>query len=192
MMPDHDELKAHHEQLVSTLLPEDPPSTETLSAENEFLTRAYLVLAHGLVEEFVELCFTDFVNSGDKTWEATANRFIPLGIAFADDIIGQKHKPTPPSVTREIAAGLYASKIVYPNNGIKRKNLLALARPLALEDSLNEECNDLLMAGERLGAERGSVAHQFAVSKNHVPSDVHSLVTDFIDQLPNLQALLDN
>src|SRR4051794_20496856 len=128
-MADLGQLRENEDELATALLPEDPPKTEALSARDQFLTHAYLVLATAVVEEFIEGCFETYVRNALDA-DAMAGCFVSLGLKFGDDVIGQLNKVPDANVARPILHGLYVSKVVRQNNGVRRKNLQALAKPL--------------------------------------------------------------
>jgi hypothetical protein len=87
--------------------------------------------------------------------------------------------------------GLYRSKVVTPNNGVKRKNLRALAKPLGLEDRLEADCEGLLSPADTLGARRGALAHMGHVDEELRPAEARRMVFDVVAELDRLLALLD-
>jgi hypothetical protein len=191
-MPDLARLRENEDALAAALLPEDADVTEPLEPRTQFLTHAYLVLACAVIEEFVEECFDAYVDIALAASEASVSPcFVPLATRFADDLKGQTS--TIPSSTKAcpMLRGLYTSKIVRPNNGIKRKNISALARPLGLLDDLEASCEDLLVPADTLGSRRGTVAHLGTVATELRPSDARKLVADVLDKLPLLTALLE-
>lgn len=191
-MADVNFLRQAETELASAVLPEDPDSVQQLTTRDQLLTRAYLVLACALVEDFIEGCFLDYVK---KSMEANdglvSSCFVPLAIKFADDLVGQVNTIPSAAVAAPMLVGLYSSKVIHPNNGVKRKNLEAMARPLGLRDKLEDECDDLLGPADTLGARRGSVAHTPAVSEEMRPNQARELVTDVLERIPLLTAMLD-
>lgn len=191
-MPDLARLRENEDALAAALLPEDADVTEPLEPQTQFLTHAYLVLACAVIEEFVEECFDAYVAIALAASDLSVSPcFVPLATRFADDLKGQTNTIPPSTKACPMLRGLYASKIVRPNNGIKRKNLFALAKPLGLLEDLEANCEDLLVPADTLGSRRGTVAHLGTVSTELRPSDARKLVTDVLDKLPLLTELLE-
>lgn len=184
-------LRDNEAELAVALLPDEPEAAEALSARDQFLTHAYLLLACAVIEEYIEGCFERFVVTAlEESTDRVAACFVPLSARFADDLIGQTNPFPTAAAACPILRGLYGSKIVRPNNGIKRKNLIALARPLGLAASLESDCEPLLGPADTLGARRGAVAHIGAVTEETRPAEARKLVLDVLDQLPLLSTLL--
>lgn len=191
-MPDVNFLRQAEAELASAVLPEDPGSVKQLTTREQLLTRAYLVLACALVEDFVEGCFLDYVkNSLGSKDGLVSGCFVSLAVKFGDDLVGQVNTIPSAAVAAPMLVGLYTSKVIHPNNGVKRKNLETMAKPLGLRDKLEDECDDLLGPADTLGARRGSVAHTPAVSEEMRPSQARELVTDVLERMPLLTAMLD-
>jgi hypothetical protein len=191
-MPDLARLRENEEALAEALLPEDSDPTEPLEPRAQFLTHAYLVLATAVIEEFVEECFEEHVSTAlSAVGDAVPPCFVPLAAKFADDVVGQTHTTPPAAEACPMLRGLYGSKVVRPNNGIKRKNLVALARPVGLQPALEAECEELLVPADTLGARRGRVAHIGTLTEELRPVEARKLVLDVIAELELLLALLD-
>ena len=191
-MPDLTGLHEHEEALAIALLPADPDPTAELDARSRFLTHAYLALGHAVVEEFIEDCFSRFVEKALGAATSTVpGCFVSLATRFAEDVVGQTHTHPPADQACPMLRGLYSSKVIRPNNGISRRNLIALAKPLGLQGRLESDCEDLLTVSDTLGARRGRVAHLGAVVLELRPREARMLVADVVDQLPLLLTLLD-
>jgi hypothetical protein len=191
-VPDLARLRENEDALAVALLPADADVTEPLAPPAQFLTHAYLVLACAVIEEFVEGCFEEYVAVAlAACGTAVSPCFVPLATRFADDLKGQTSTIPPSTRACPMLRGLYASKILRPNNGIKRTNLSALAKPLGLLEELEANCEDLLGPADTLGSRRGTVAHLGTVATELRPGDARKLVTDVLDKLSLLTDLLE-
>jgi hypothetical protein len=122
------------------------------------LTHAYLVLACAVIEEFVEQSFDEYVATALAASDAMVSPcFVSLATRFADDLKGQTNTIPASTQTCPMLRGLYSSKIVRPNNGIKRTSMSALAKPLGLLEKLEATCEDLLVPADTLSSRRGTV-----------------------------------
>jgi hypothetical protein len=144
-----------------------------------------------VIEEFVEECFERYVAVAlESIGAAVPPCFVPLATRFADDLKGQTNTIPDSKKACPMLRGFYASKIVRPNNGVKRANLSALAKPLGLLERLEADCEDLLVPADTLGSRRGAVAHLGTVTTELRPGDARKLVQDVLDKLPLLIELL--
>ncbi len=192
-MPDLARLREDEAEIASALLPDEPDAPEPLERAAQLRTFAYLVLVCATIEEFVENCFREFIDQADaaSTDDIVAACFASLAMRFSDDLVGQLNTPAAPATAlRPKLKGLYGSKIVHPNNGIKRANFIAMAKPLGLAEALEESCNALLGPADTLGARRGAVAHVGAVDTELRPTDARQLVTDVLDEMPTFLTFL--
>lgn len=187
------ELSQQEAVLAQALLPPEPPNTDGLTSRDQFLTHAYLVLAHAVIEEFVEHCFLAYVDAAVESCTSTRvpGCFLPLSVRFASEYTGTKLSV--PSIAEDHAKGLrglYSWNVVNSNNGIKKANLLALARPLGLVERLESTCDPLFGPAERLGRARGKVAHVGTVSEELRPAAARELVTAMVTEMQPLVQLL--
>lgn len=165
---------------------------DPLEPSAQFLTHAYLVLSCAVIEEFVEECFSIYVDKALAANDAQISScLVSLATRFAGDVIGQTNTIPPAEEASPMLSGLYKSKVIGPNNGIKRKNILGLGKPLGLYDKIESDCEDLLVPMETLGARRGAVAHLGIVTEELRPAEARTLVLAAIDKLPLLLQLLD-
>ena len=67
------------------------------------------------------------------------------------------------------------------NNGIKEKNILALFLPIGI--TINEIDNNLLIALDSFGTERGAIAHQTKAQQCLTPDDVEASVNNILTLL---------
>lgn len=191
-MPDLVRLRGNEDELARALLPPDPDTTQPLDARARFLTHAYLVLACAIIEEFIERCFERHTEKAlASSSDLVSGCFVFLATRFADQVGGQRKGPASANDACKALRALYSSKVVSPNNGVKRNNLVALAKPLGLDERLEAACEELLLPAETLGARRGRVAHVGTVDEELRPGDARKLVSDVVEKLPLLLTLLD-
>lgn len=185
-------LQENEHDLRSALLPADPDVTKALDKRGAFLTHAYVVLASAILEEFVEDCFRHFIETAAASEpNQFAGCFVTLASKFSSSIIGQHGNTVVASDSVATLKNLYDSKVVTPNNGIRRRNLETLAKPLGLLPALEEDCEELLGVADALGSKRGAIAHVGVLSEEIRPSEAKKLVTDIIDNIPSLIKVLD-
>jgi hypothetical protein len=191
-MPAITAVKEAEEKLAGALLPQDPAEIRQLTESEQILVQGYLVLACGHIEEFFEQCFLDYVAVSLKSaGPGFDGCFLSLAVKFSDDLRGQLGHHPRAAVAAPVLVGLYQSKVVRPNNGMKRKNLEAMAKPLGLLRGLEDECEALLGPADLLGGRRGAAAHAPTIREEIQPSQARRLVSDVIDEVPSLIALLD-
>ncbi|MEV4524099.1 hypothetical protein AB0J77_28075 [Micromonospora tulbaghiae] len=163
-------LRADLKMLATLLLPQatsNPPLDENPlalepSEEDALRIRAYLILAHSGIEEMMEnqilQAVREVVSEPNTAPPAIA---LSLVAQYADDLKGQNRGKVPGAY--DIAgklAGLYESKVIKPNNGIRRKSVVAMCKPLGLDlDDLAPDIESALTALDTLGAKRGAAAH---------------------------------
>lgn len=192
-MPNVASLKEHETQLAEALLPAPGETPSDLTEDDRFKTHAYLVLACALVEEHIEGRFREFVERKRSAAADTVDGcFVSLATRFAGDLIGQNGGKVPPCGDAiPTLAGLYESKIVNTNNGVKKSHVENLAKPLGIAQRL-EGRDDLFRALNVLGAKRGAVAHLGMVEEVIAPPDARGFVVDVLDQLHLLDEVLDD
>jgi hypothetical protein len=174
------------------LLPADEDLTEPLAGRDVFLTQAYLILSCAIIEEFIENCFVAHVERAlAESGETVAPCFVPLATKFSSEVIAQIHAGPAATEACPMLASLYKAKIVRQNNGVKRDNLVNLAKPLGLTRRVEEECEALILPADTLGARRGAIAHLGTVTDELRPAAAQAMVLEVIDALPLLVAVLD-
>lgn len=121
---------------------------------------------------------------------------LSLAAKYSPELVGANsgRVPTPLAIVSSLP-GLYYSKVVKPNNGIRRKSIGTLCRPLGIDIlSLGSDFQDALSQLDTLGAKRGSAAHTLraaALETIHV-ADARRWVFDAVDAAELvIRALLD-
>lgn len=155
------------EHLLSVVYAEAP---EVLSVKERISIRAYLIMAHSAIEEFIELCFSQYVKECAVIHEdgrTNAETYLAI-LQLSDDLKGQiKVSDRSPQRIIERLPGLYYTKYIKPNNGIKEKDISSLARGAGLSSmDLEDACPSLMSACDTLGAKRGEFAHLSILGEN--------------------------
>lgn len=180
-----EQIRLLDETLIGTVETEFPsPLTDAEKAK----VRAFLVLSHAVLEEYVELAFErhfDRLCDGMKS-ERVPSECVRFAFAVGNHIsaaeAGYKNRDTV-----SLIDGLGRTKfrnIISSNHGLKSSNVQGLAKGVglhwpSLEDSLNLELNDL----DTLGIKRGTAGHlspftdkATQISNTDGPDDVRSWV----------------
>lgn len=179
-------------------------TTVALDKAEAIRVRAFLVLAHAAIEEFVEDEFFGFVKwctTQDAAGRVHSRSLITL-LDSSEKIGGHfgKKSDRDPSSVASYVAGTYESHVVKPNNGIRKANFRKLARAAGIPDSeFDATCAQLLIACETLGAKRGLFAHSSVSGTirkgpglNEVlyPVDARKFVDEVLAEIPTLLELL--
>lgn len=176
-----------------------PP--DALSANELIAVRAYLLLAHATIEEFVESCFVQYLRACseiDENGRAHPGAFLSI-LQLADDIGGQLNNSVrSPKLISEKIPGLYRKKFVDVNHGVRKSNIKRLAIGAGLSwGEIEESCSGLLTSCETLGAKRGATAHISAaavsddgLSQQLYPEDVRRYTNDALRGVDDLRTFL--
>ena len=196
-----DEIQALDDFLLSPIKVAAP---DPLTDGELVALRAYVILSHAAVEEFVEVAFTVYVReclTQDAQGMVSPAVYLTL-LQLAEDIGGQlsrKVDRTPAAVIGRIP-GLYEAKFIVPNHGVREGNVQAMALGAGLPWQVVEDaCPSLIPALSTLGARRGEVAHvstfgprsgSTGVRQVSYPSDARRLTAEVLSALPELLTLL--
>jgi hypothetical protein len=170
-------------QLGDRFLPQPNPIGTYSDKEYDFV-RAYIVLAHAEIEEYLETRAKDIVSHSVDRWKTRykVNRCIASLLLRHDSA----KTPSPRDSASHIhcAAHDYEKSVVRTNHGIKEENVIALFSPLGLDKA--EIPSSLLIELSNFGSARGKVAH---TSARHVrnPPDPHT----FLNQLQAIMTDLE-
>jgi hypothetical protein len=186
-------LRERESRLADALLPSMPEAGDTLAADEQFKTHAYLMLACALVEEHIESLFGAYVAERAAINDGRVHEcFISLTARFSGDLIGQNSGRLPTAqAALPTLVGLYSTKVIKANNGVKRQNIETLAKPLGLGDRL-DMCEELFTPLNTLGAKRGAVAHLGVVTEEITPVDARNFVTSVLSNLALLDKIFDD
>jgi hypothetical protein len=177
---------------VKTVAPDTLPTDEATGI------RAYLILAHAAVEEFVEAAFEQFVSEAllpDPNGRVSPGLYLTL-LQFSGEIGGQLQRSRrAPMAVVKMLPGYYTTKVLNPNNGVKPANVQTLALGAGLDwPAFEVSCSGLLPTLSTLGSRRGEVAHLSAVPVTPgrgvrttlYAADVRSIVGAVMGALPEL------
>lgn len=165
--------------------------------------RSYLLLSHAAIEEFIEYAFLSYIgacSSIDENGRAHVGSYLAI-LQLADYINGQNSKNTKsPDKILGSVPGLYESKFIRPNNGIKEKDIQKLALGAGLPWSeIENACASLIPACETLGSKRGAIAHssingtlnsRSGIVSNLYPKDARSFTNSVLSNMSPLLAHL--
>ncbi|WP_152521418.1 HEPN domain-containing protein [Amycolatopsis decaplanina] len=188
-------LKAAIVQVAESLLP-DVPLDQQLSPSEQIQVHAFVVISHSAIEEYIEQLLTDSLDEALNKGLAPGGPLpliaLPLAVHHSAEIIGQSSGKgafiTARSVHQKLL-GLYTSKVVKPNNGIKRKDIEKLCKPLGIDVAgFDGDLEVAVTALDTLGAKRGTLAHTLSVAAREVirPEQAREWVNDSIDGIEAL------
>jgi RiboL-PSP-HEPN len=189
------------DELLLTPVATTPP--DPLSLKERIGVRAYLVLAHGAVEDFVERCFSTYLETAAQL--DNQGRVLPGVYLTMFHLRGDLEKQIKKTDrTGELLLNrlppLYAEKVVKPNNGIRRSNIQNLCQGAGLRWlDFESTCASAVSALDTLGAKRGSVAHVSTVAESGggvqqelYPTNVREWVGDVVLALPDMLTYIES
>jgi hypothetical protein len=161
-------------------LPDEPDHAASLRI------RAFLILSHAAIEELFEQQIYETVKGCVECFDqAPPAVALALATKYSGELMGQNAGKVPSAI--EIArklSGLYFSKVIKPNNGIRRSSIDAMCRPLGVSvGDLGPDVETGLARLDTLGAKRGSAAHTLRGATKEVilTSDARTWVDEAID-----------
>lgn len=165
------------------------------SSDQELQARAFLVLAHSAIEELLEnsvrLAVEDCFQTCDVAIPLIA---LPLIAKYAGDICGQHGGRIPaPEKIANMLPGLFYTKVIKPNNGIRKKSIVRICAPLGINIAeFGDVCDSALGELDTLGAKRGASAHTLrgAAHETIHPDQAREWVTKAVDALEMLLPLI--
>ncbi len=197
-MPSREALEREIARLESRLLQEvtsEFPAVPTL--EEAILINAYVVLAHGCIEEYVEALFQEHADdlSAHPCGSMVSRAIAMAAFAWQE---GAKSKAFRDRTLDDIlkVGSSRVEKAISGNHGIKEANVENLAKAAGVEwPPFEAVCNLALTQLETLGGKRGSVAHVSA-SKTQItnspiyPFDARNWVTEALAAIQVIEAYL--
>jgi hypothetical protein len=154
-------------QLQNRFVPTLSPTGYYNDRQYDFV-RAYIVLTHAEMEEYLEGRARDIIGSSLLRWKnkRRVNRCIASLLLHHD----KSHTPKPQDSTTHIHCAVrgHENSVINQNHGIKEENLFDLFVPLGLDKS--EVSANLLIDLTNFGSARGQVAHTSA-RKVQTPPD---------------------
>lgn len=192
------EIAALDEYLLGSITIEPP---DTMSTTELIAVRAYLILAHATIEEFIEGCFFQYLEACskiDSDGRAHSGAFLSI-LQLASDIGGQlKNSDRSPKAVAEKIPGLYREKVISANHGVRKRNIEKLARGAGFSwNEFEESCPGLITSCDTLGAKRGETAHVSSAAMSDdglqqqlYPRDVRRYIGDAVQGVEELCTFL--
>ena len=191
-------------EIESTLLSEvstSPP--DPLSTRERTLTRAYLLVAHAILEERIEAIFVEHFSRACEV--IAANKFVPVGLLsfYAAALEWRRDMPSYGKrqwlgyMSSPVAVEYVASE-VRENHGLKAANVQDLAKLVGVEWAVIDDAADVRLAAlTTLGAKRGAAGHTSpftspvqAVSEEEYPANVREWVAEAVQTVIALEAVV--
>lgn len=179
-------LKKRNNALKKALLPAHLSPTGNYKDSTYEKVRAYEVLIHAELEYYFEQLAEEIMQSAWKKWTTNiATKAIVALVAYREknpmalpeSANDQKKKEDLKKRVND-AYTEHNKYIHSQNHGIKEKNILALFLPLGIElDSID---NNLLIALDSFGSDRGQIAHSTRAMQNVTPEDAISTVQSIL------------
>ena len=187
-------LSCRNNALKKALLPIHLSPTGNYKEKKKKKVRAYEVLVHAELEYYFEqLAIRIMQNAWDEWNNNIATKAIVALVAYSE----KSFAPLPESTSdqrrnedlKKRVHDAYTEHNRYIrslNHGIKEKNILALFLPLGIEIGTID--NNLLIALDSFGSNRGQIAHSTRAVQNVTPEDAMNTVA----QILALVALFDS
>lgn len=157
------------------------------SREQQDDLRAFTLLCHAEMEEYFESVAESILARAKKKWDDGHKANYNLACLFLENKI-EKHESIPTKV--EFICSNYR-KTISKNNGVTRRNILALFGPLGYEEKDFPE--QLLLDLETFGQKRGGFAHlSFRTVQIDSQDDIYNLVDRILDSLEEFESAIKN
>ncbi|MCU6701231.1 HEPN domain-containing protein [Muriventricola aceti] len=190
-------LQSRLRKLQKVYLPRTFSPTGSYSDSVFEKVRAYKVLAHAEMEYYFEEVALEIAQKAYRKWSSSNKASTPLLslVAYYD---GQF--PSPPDMhggnnaTKDINWRVNTSYTSYnrqvrsSNHGIKEKNILSIFLPIGIKISEIDE--DMLIALDNFGSERGLIAHSTRASTLTTPDDALSSVNNIMTYIDTFDRFL--
>lgn len=189
-----DQLRADIQTLARVLLP-SLPATAVPSSDQKLQTRSFLVLAHSAIEELLEESIHRAVK-GCFSIRGVAAPLIALSLAakYSEHVIGQHGGKVPdPGKIADMLPGLFYTKAIKANNGIRKTSIEGMCKPLGIDIAkLGDVCDSALAALDTLGVKRGASAHTLrdAAQETIHPVQAREWVDGAVDAVATLLPLV--
>ena len=198
-------LLAEIAEIESTLLADvstTPP--DPLSTRERTVTRAYLLVAHAILEERVEGIFLEHFNRARQVIADSVS--VPAGLLpfFAAALEWNREIPTYNKrqwlgVMSSPMANEYVANEVRENHGLKADNVRDLAKLVGIEWAVIDDAVDIELAAlTTLGAKRGAAGHTSpfnsptqAVAEEEYPANVREWVEQAARTVIALESVVD-
>ncbi|GEP48673.1 hypothetical protein FVP74_13895 [Microbacterium saccharophilum] len=198
-------LLAEIAEIESTLLSDvstAPP--DPLSTRERTVTRAYLLVAHAILEERIEGIFLEHFNRARRVIAEGVS--VPVGLLpfFAAALEWNRDIPTYNKrqwlgVMSSPLAIEYVTSEVRENHGLKADNVRDLAKLVGIEWAVIDDAVDIQLAAlTTLGAKRGAAGHTSpfnsptqAVTEEEYPANVREWVEQAARTVIALESVVD-
>lgn len=203
-MTDHP-LLAEIAEIASTLLSDvstAPP--DPLSPRERTVTRAYLLVAHAILEERIEGIFVEHFNRARAVIAEGASVSVGLLPFYAaamewDRVVPTYNKRRWLGFMSSPMADEYVASEVRENHGLKAGNVQELAKLVGIEWAAIDDAADVQLASlTTLGAKRGAAGHTSpfnsptqAVSEEEYPANVREWVEQAVLTVIALEAVVE-
>ncbi len=188
-----------NKELKKALLPQKHSPTGNYKKSTYERVLGYKLLIHAELEyyfeEVVKSIITNVKDKWDNQHEATPT-LIALMAYCTKDFVSIPEHTTDQHVNVDLnkrvntAYTEHHRYISASNHGIKEKNILALFLPVGI--TIDEIDNNLLIALDSFGSERGAIAHQTKAKQCITPDDVEASVNNILSLLSPFDEKLVN
>lgn len=144
-----------------TTVPPDP-----LSPREKILTRAYLLLAHAVLEERIESMFLAYFRNARQL--ISSGGPLPVELLSFYAAVMEWGTPVPPTYVKRSGQGFISSRLadehvadaLRKNHGLKEENVSELAKLVGIEWSILDDAPGIQMSSlSTLGVKRGTAGH---------------------------------
>jgi hypothetical protein len=198
-------LLAEIAEVESTLLSEvstAPP--DPLSTRERTVTRAYLLVAHAILEERIEGIFLEHFNRARQVIAESVS--VPLGLLPFYASALEWNRPIPTYNKRQWVGVMsspmaveYIASEVRENHGLKADNVQDLAKLVGIEWAAIDDAADIQLAAlTTLGAKRGAAGHTSpfnsptqVVAEEEYPANVREWVEQAVRTVIALEAVVE-
>ena len=188
-----------YKELKHALLPAKASATGSYRNSTYEKVSAFKLLMHAEIENYFEGIVLAISADAYAKWQ-TSNIASPALVALL--AYCKKDFPALPETTADQKAkkGLderikdaydtYNNRIRASNHGIKEKNILAMFLPIGVK--IDQIDNNLLIALNNFGAERGNIAHKTKAKQQPSPSDAEQTVNDLLSLIASFDVFISN
>lgn len=180
-------LQSRLNKLRKVYLPRTFSPTGSYSDSVYEKVRAYKVLAHAEMEYYFEEVALAIAQKAYRKWRSSNKASTPLLslVAYYEgqfpplpELHGGNNSAKDINWRVNASYTSYNSQIRSSNHGIKEKNILSIFLPIGVQISEIDE--DMLLALNNFGSERGLIAHSTRASTLTAPNDALASVTDLM------------
>lgn len=183
-------LKKRNNELKSALLPKRRSPTGNYKDSTYDRVSGYKLLFHAELEYYFEEVVKSIMKNAKDDWDNKNNATQTLVALVAyckkdffavPERTNDQHKSEDLSFRVKKAYTEHHKFISAQNHGVKEKNILALFLPIGV--TIDEIDNDLLIALDNFGTDRGAIAHGTKAKQNCSPDDAEATVDNILSLL---------